>query len=942
MKRMRVIAGWLPALVLVPAALVGAITAAVPDDDLAAMRAQQPLDRGTTWVYEVRDHGEPSGTRTGQVVGAASLLGPDGGLLPVAEQRRDYTDYPGSGPRSFTAYLDVEGQTVYQYAQEEDGTWYELDPRLVAYRLPVRTGTAWSYQGKVNDRDYSARTELTEVVDVEVGGASFTGCAHFVTEVDLRLEEDPEAVEVIEEWNCPGVGTVRVHDVAEVNGTDFTEELVEFHGVEANWYAEGHHPEAADLPSPASGSLDGFDVARTFAVPDGTLGREPAWTDLRAERALVPPASDGEVMAVAEPNGLVSLRTVGTGEMRWRVQLRGPILATPVVVGGLVVVGDSLKGVWALSTETGAALWTHRLPDVVSASPLAVGDLVAVPSDDGTLTVLDAADGTVAWTAGLGGAVRTSPAYDGEHLLVGDQSGTVTALDPETGESAWSVSLDEGLAQGPVVVDGRVLAQDVAGVVHAFTEDGSVDWQSRSRGDGTAPMAAGNGVVLTSDNVEVLSAFDTGDGHRLWSRSLPTIRSAPAIVGDEVVVVTRRGEVRVLGLRDGRPVDRWELPLPADDAEWFVDVDPALVGDTLVLSAFGGGRLTDTALFAYPVRPGTPAGVGLHVTARAVPGVPVEPPLLFGDDALVAVTDGLYTVRPDGSATQVMASGDRFQTMGAVQDDVVVAPHAGTMQARSLDDGDLLWESPAGDASFGSAPAVTSDSVFYAIEGQGLVAVDLRSGTPRWVRPIATMYVTGTPLALPDGDVVYGGGGLARFDGETGEVLWRDPAAHLFAPPAHAQGVVYAVGVDPKTGAAALTAYDAGSGEPRWSVPAADPRPFLAPAVADGVVVSIDATTAHAYDARSGEELWSVAMRRNAAGSPYVSEGRVFLSEAGNGRDIDDDAFRVSVHDLRTGRFLGAWEPDSAPVTPTPVVGGAGAGRLFVPTSLTLALLEAR
>ena len=939
---MRAVAGWLPAVVLVPAAVVGAITAAVPDDDLAAMRAQQPLDRGTTWVYEVRDHGEPSGTRTSQVVGSASLLGPDGGLLPVAEQRRDYTDYPGSGPRSFTAYLDVEGGTVYQYAQEEGGSWYDLDPRLIAYRLPVKAGSAWSYEGKVNDQDYSSRTELTEVVDLEVGGASFSGCAHFVTEVDLHLEDDPEAVEVIEEWTCPGVGTVRVHDVAEALDTDFTEELTEFHGVEANWYAEGHQPGAADLPDPAPGSLDGFDAGRTFAVPDGTLGREPAWTDLRAERALVPPASDGQVMAVAEPNGAVSLRTVDTGEMRWRVQLRGPILATPVVVGGLVLVGDSLKGVWALSTETGAALWTHRLPDVVSASPLAVGDLVAVPSDDGTLTVLDAADGTVAWTAGLGGAVRTSPSYDGEHLLVGDQSGTVTALDPETGDAAWSASLDEGLAQGPVVVDGRVLAQDVAGVVHAFTQDGSVDWQSRSRGDGTAPMAAGNGVVLTSDNVEVLSAFDTGDGHRLWSRSLPTIRSAPAIVGDEVVVVTREGEVLVLGLRDGRPVDRWDLPLPADDADWFVDVDPALVGDTLVLSAFGGGRLTDTALFAYPVRTGTPAGVGLYVTSRAVPGVPVEPPLLVGDDALVAAGDGLYTVRPDGSATQVMSSGDRIQTMGTVEDGVVVARHADTMQAHRLDDGELLWESPAGEASFGAGPAATPDSVCYAIDGQGLVSVDLRTGTPRWVRPIENMYLTGTPLALPDGDVVYGGGGLARFDGETGEVLWRDPAAHLFATPAYAAGAVYAVGVDPDVGTAALAAYDADSGAPRWSVPVADAPLYLSPAVADDVVVSIDATTAHAYDARSGAELWSVAMRRSAAGAPYVSEGRVFLAEAGNGRDIDDDAFRVSVHDLRTGRFLGAWEPDAAPITPTPDIGGAGDGRLFVPTSLTLALLEAR
>src|SRR3954451_24352018 len=116
MSRMRSIAGWLPAVVLVPAVVVAGVAATVPDDDLAAMREQQPLDLGTTWVYDVFDHGEPSGTRTSQVSGSASLLGPDGGLLPVSEETRSYADYPGSGPRSLTAYLAVDGNTMYQYA----------------------------------------------------------------------------------------------------------------------------------------------------------------------------------------------------------------------------------------------------------------------------------------------------------------------------------------------------------------------------------------------------------------------------------------------------------------------------------------------------------------------------------------------------------------------------------------------------------------------------------------------------------------------------------------------------------------------------------------------------------------------------------------------------------------------------------------------------------
>jgi outer membrane protein assembly factor BamB len=941
MGRGRAIAAWLPAIAGVSAALVAGVTVAVPGDDLAAIRAIAPMDLGTSWSYDVLDHGRPSGTRTTQNTGSASVLAA-GGLESVVKQRRDYTDYPGSGPRSFVAYLGLEGGTVYQYAQEEGGSWYGLDPRIVAYRAPAKAGATWRYRGKVGDVDYSSTTELTEVVDVEVGGHSFRGCAHLVTTIPLEVADDPDAAETIDEWACPGIGTVRVHDVAEPNGVDFTEELTEFHGVASSWYADGHEPGAAELPPSLPGSTAGFDPERTFGVPDGTLGRELAWTDLRDQRALLPPASDGEVMVTAEPNGAVSLRTVARGEMRWRVQLRGPILAPPVIAGDLVLVADSLKRVWALSAETGLGVWAHQLPDVASATPIVVGDRVAVPSDDGAVTMLDAADGEVAWQTSLAGAARTAPAWDGAHIVTGDETGTLTALDPDTGDVSWSTSLDSGLVQGPLVADGRVLVEAGDGVVHAFEPDGSVAWQSHTRGSGSAPMAAANGVVLTSDNVETLTALDTQDGRRLWSRELPTIRSAPAIVGDEIVQVTRRGEVRVLGLRTGRETDRWQLPLPAPDAHWFVDVDPALVGDTLVLSAFGGGALTDTALFAYPVRAGATAAPELHVTGRTTPGVPNEPPLLAGDDAIVATADGLYAVPPVGAPTRLIASEDRLQQMGTVADGIVVAPHADTMEAVRLRDGQVLWSSPAGESTFGARPVVAGDLVVYPAADQGLVAVDLRRGTPRWVQPIADQYVAVSPLALPDGDILYGGGGLARFDGGSGEVKWRDATAHLLAAPAYAGGRVFAIGVDPVQNTAAITGYDAGTGAVLWSHPVADPPLYLAPAVQDGVVVGYDGRTAHAYDAGTGAELWSVTMTSEPGGAPYLLDGRVFLAQAGNGRQLEDLDYRVSVHDLRTGRFLGAWEPGAMPLPSTPDVGGAGEAGLFVPTSLALTLLEAR
>ena len=242
---------------------------------------------------------------------------------------RDYTDYPGTGPRSNSSFFATQGDEVVQLGVvDESGSMQVLEPVAPVYVLSPREGDGLDYEGALGTTPLRLRTTVSDVGEVEVGGHTFDDCARWVTETTIESEGQPDFVVETEEWTCPGFGTVRTVETNEANDTEVTEELIEFHGAAGNWYADGHEPDAPRA-EPVAGGAEAFDAHRTLAVPDGRIGRRLAWSDVRAQPPLFPAVTDGDVVVTAERDGQVTARSRETGEPRWRVDLGAPIMATP-------------------------------------------------------------------------------------------------------------------------------------------------------------------------------------------------------------------------------------------------------------------------------------------------------------------------------------------------------------------------------------------------------------------------------------------------------------------------------------------------------------------------------------------------------------------------------------------------------------------------------------
>lgn len=927
------VAAWVPAVLVVPAVMVGAVTVSVPDQQGGAMGRISPMEPGTTWVYDVFDHGKPSGTRTKQITGQAAI---DAEHFDAVTQASAYTDYPGQGPTGNTVYLAVEGDALNQYALDVNHEHLLVDPPAAAYEFPFEEGHSWSYDGLVGDNGVRFEVELEAILDVEVGGRTFTGCGHYVTQSTWKFSGQkkfgPPSTQ--EEWVCPGYGVVRYAETNEEQDVELTEELTEFHGVDSNWYAEA--PSAPAVAEQPGGGL-GIDAARSNTV-EGTISADLAWSDGRSARFDFPPVADDDVMVLAERDGEVSATDHATGEVRWRVRLEGPVVVTPVLAGDQVLVADSAKHLWALSLADGTARWVRTFDDMVSASP-AVSDGVAVVStDDRRVTALDLGDSSTLWQVLRSSLVRSAPAVDGDQVVVADVGGDVSAYTLADGTETWSRSLESGVLAGPAVAGGRVVVGDADGVIYGLdAADGGLLWEQRTIFFPSQPFAVTPDTVVSLGDGERLEAYDAETGEDRWTRKVPTTRVAPVVVGDQVVSVDNEGTVRVLALDDGHEDAAWEVPHPGPDSGGSVHGPLGLVADALVVNVDHGTPGHYSALYAYPVseagaRPGISFATELRSAGDGAGGAAV----LAGDamflpdyqQALIRVgsdDEPVTLFDAEGLLPGVVAAGD-----------VVLAQRDDQLEAWPTAAGatEPLWSYKTVNGYPGQVPSVGGDRVFLPQAATGLAAVDLATGRELWKVPLTLAYGSGPPLALPDGDVVYGGSALGRYDGATGAQEWSIFDGVLFAPAAYDQGIVYG-DVTRALSPSGLVAVDAETGRELWTHENPNTLLGVGPAAGAGVVVGVDSQgRVTALDGRTGEELWHVLLHTGIGGQPMIRDGVAYLTELGRTADIFQREYRISAHDLRTGQFLGALQPPGSAFTLMPS-GSVSDGALLLPASFS-------
>lgn len=508
-------------------------------------------------------------------------------ILQSRTTRLDPADPARLQPEQLTVLLrEQRGLLLIAQRNAESGQELVLDPPAQLLPSGLRPGQRWSSRGKLGPQPYVLTGSAGPRGSYRGPLGTFDDCLT----VDRRLtvgtgaeQEDSHLVE----RRCAGVGAVesRVLDPAGRLVSSSVTIGAEGKGTRADAPPAVALPDRAPLTDPDSWRLERIGIVPTAPGSGSRYSFAPVY--LGGD----PPT----VLAATTTGELFAQDATGTGEVRWRFQAGGPVFGAPAIDRhrGRIYFGATDRRLYALDAR-GLFLWSHRTGDNVASRPAVAGETVVFGSEDRSVYGLDADTGARLWRVTTGGPVVSGPAVIGSTVVIGSDDGSVYGLDPRTGDERWRRKLG-GAVEAPIVAAADVAyAVSRRGVVAALAaRDGTVRWmrdvrrtasatRDASRPDSdpadalrTAPAVGGDLLLVVSVD-GTLTALDRETGRERWSVREQNFVGPPAATGAGVIVASEDGLVRLLDFA-GRERRRWS----AGDA---LDGSALLLGPTL-----GGG-----------------------------------------------------------------------------------------------------------------------------------------------------------------------------------------------------------------------------------------------------------------------------------------------------------------------------------------------------------------
>ncbi len=371
-------------------------------------------------------------------------------------------------------------------------------------------------------------------------------------------------------------------------------------------YRDAPMPSGSDITAANQfWSLAGHDPANTSATTGSPVRGNIQWFFQTPGPVLASPVVAGGLTLVNGGDGVLYAVDSSTGSLRWRVPVGDALVAgTPAVADGVVYVAAQSHGLMALNLDTGASLWTVDMHLPVRAAPIVAGSLLFVMAGANVLFCLDRLTGKEYWEFKSEDVLsdfwpsQGQPAItvdDGELVFAALGASTeFNALSLRTGRKAWEQTMDSRMVGWPVYDAqlGLVFAATWSGHVYAMDgRTGTIKWRfalpkAGNIGVGLASgPALANGILFIADYAGQIIALDARNGKSRWVyQDYGSIVATPVVRlanGAEMDVYVTNQDGNLTAINGINGLQEWHIYLGELRSE------PVLVNGTLFVGSVG-------------------------------------------------------------------------------------------------------------------------------------------------------------------------------------------------------------------------------------------------------------------------------------------------------------------------------------------------------------------
>ncbi|MFD2555152.1 beta-alanine-activating enzyme beta-propeller domain-containing protein [Sphingobacterium tabacisoli] len=238
--------------------------------------------------------------------------------------------------------------------------------------------------------------------------------------------------------------------------------------------------------------------------------------------------------------------------LKWKVQTKGKVFSTPIVVDGILYVGSCDSSLYAIDTARGNVLWQYRTGGEIRSAVAVDAGLVYVLATDGHLYALNAKSGLLRWKYQTEGEqvydswdyYLSSPVVDRGFVYFGSGDRHVYALHADEGSLHWRYKTNGIVHATPAVVDGSIFIGSFDGFFYCLDPDGKLRWKFNTLGESYFPKGEIQFHAIVSENRVYFGARDfnlyalnTKDGTGHWVyHQLGSWISVPNLYKDRLVV----------------------------------------------------------------------------------------------------------------------------------------------------------------------------------------------------------------------------------------------------------------------------------------------------------------------------------------------------------------------------------------------------------------------